>query len=149
MAKKIIETETGEITELVFATPFNYDPKKDRRTIEGKSMTVPDQSMSMEEILRRYNSGLSLTQHGNSFEGYEMTDILPDLRKMDLSEIQQLKESNDEKLRALREEIVTKEKQKKEHAELMAKEKWFNEETERRAKAAEIQKQWDIDHPKQ
>lgn len=147
MANKIIDTETGEVTQIIFGTPFNYDPKKDRREIQGPSMTVPDQAMTMEEILRRYNSGLSLTSHGNSYEGFTMEELLPDLRKMDLADIEKLRKDNDAKLQALREEIVTKEKQKREHAELQAREKWFNEETERRAREAAVKEQWLKDHP--
>lgn len=77
------------------------------------SMTVPDQSMPIQEVVRRFASGLPLS--GSRVPGYiddeESFDALPDLKKMDLAEIQQLKEQNDQELQRIRTEMVTKEKQ--------------------------------------
>lgn len=121
-----------------WATPFNFDPLQDRKSNNGMpSLTTPDMSMSMDEILRRYKQGLSLTQHPSMYGGYELDEELPDLRKMDLAEIQEMREQNDEVLRQIREEMVTKEKQKKQLLESQAKEAWFNQELDRRKKIEE------------
>lgn len=110
---------------------YNEESKKwDEKPAVSK--TVPDQSMSMDEILRRFKEGRSLTEHPGFYAGYELEEELPDLRKMDLAEIQQLKEKNDQVLRDIHEEMVTKEKQKRQLLEANAKEAWFQQELKKR-----------------
>lgn len=69
------------------------------------SMTIPDQSLSVKDILKRYARGLPLYQNPQQpiYEGDEME--LPDLRKMDLAEIQELREYTQEKIKTTRENL--------------------------------------------
>lgn len=70
---------------------------KYHETITGPSQTVPDQALSLQELLLRHTRGLSLgaTQHP-VYMGDE--DYFPDLRKLDLSEIHELKKRNAEEI---------------------------------------------------
>lgn len=64
------------------------------------SMTVPDQTMTMTEIMNRYAKGLPLA--GQKLPQYEDIeegdDYLPDPRRMDLAERQELKEAAEKEL---------------------------------------------------
>lgn len=52
------------------------------------SMTVPDQTMSIQTILERYSRGLPIG--GRTDEYYDEEDTMPDYRKLDLTEIAEL-----------------------------------------------------------
>lgn len=75
---------------------FNvFNPPKDvvECRNEGVSMTVPDQSMTIQEILQRYARGLPLG--GQRVPMYEDDDIgaMPDIHTMDLADRQEYFES--------------------------------------------------------
>lgn len=65
------------------------------------SRTIPDQTMSIPEILRRYASGLSLDSSTPIYEGEE--DILDgvDIRTLDLSERQEFIQARQDELEDL------------------------------------------------
>lgn len=69
----------------------------------GESQTVPDMSMSVQEIMIRFASGRPLSFSRNLV--YTGDDYTPDLRSMDLSEIQELQEENSAHIRRLTDEI--------------------------------------------
>lgn len=74
-----------------FKTPFNANefPKYTEDKF-GPSMTVPDQTMSLKDILTRYARGLPI--EGEKFPVYHGEEEMPpDLKKMDLSEIHDLR----------------------------------------------------------
>lgn len=56
----------------------------------GPSMTVPDQTLSIQEILDRFARGLPVS--GGRAPIFDEEDELPDLRTLDLAERQELKE---------------------------------------------------------
>lgn len=60
------------------------------------SKTVPDQTMSMRELLDRYARGLPLA--GAKEPMYYGEEDLPDLNRLDLAEIQELKEANKQRI---------------------------------------------------
>ncbi|MEM3318711.1 MAG: hypothetical protein QXT80_04105, partial [Thermoplasmatales archaeon] len=69
----------------------------------GESQTVPDMSMSVQEIMMRFASGRPLSFSRNLvFTG---DDFTPDLRAMDISEIHELQEENLAHIRQLNDEI--------------------------------------------
>ncbi|AXH76588.1 MAG: hypothetical protein [Microviridae sp.] len=69
-------------------TIFDYVPTEGEvNTMPSK--TVPDQTMSIKEIMQRYGSGQALSQKVPVYDGDE--DYFPDLRTMDLAEIEQMK----------------------------------------------------------
>lgn len=105
MSKKhenaIVNTETGEIRPITLDQAINeyleqtqYVPRVKTyfnahlRPYHGEtfitpSLTIPDQTMDIREILNRYAQGLPIEQKEPIFNEEEM---LPDWKKMDLSE---------------------------------------------------------------
>lgn len=97
-------------------TPYNYIPFKGKHNRQP-SLTVPNQSMGIDEILKRHTLGLPMTgQRVELWEGDEQ--IMPDLKGLDLSEIQELREEAMEKITSIRERYA-KEISKKEREKLL------------------------------
>lgn len=115
-------------------TPWNgsnFDKNPEYNS--GISETVPDQAMSIEEIMSRYSKGLPLDGERVPVwmqDGLE--DDMPDLRHMDLAERQEIMEAVGDEIKAIREL----------HREKRAKEK---EAREKAAKAAKSQKAEPVD----
>lgn len=98
--------------------PYNaQDFPKFQEVNHKPSMTVPDQTMSLKQLLDRYRRGLPVI--GNDSEpiyyGEEGMD-LPDLKKMDLSEIAELKAQVQENIRE-QQTILQNEQYAKDRAE--------------------------------
>jgi len=74
------------------------------------SMTVPDQTMSVKEIMDRYARGLPLG--GQKVPIYEGEDFVPDLKNMDLADRQTLFEQAKEELADIKERLNQKQRQK-------------------------------------
>lgn len=71
----------------------HYKRQPDKGTVNNKpSLTVPDQSMTIREIINRSQKGLPVS--GVRVPMYNETDdgIMPDLSRMDISEIYTLKQ---------------------------------------------------------
>jgi hypothetical protein len=85
-----------------FNTILNYQEYKGQ--INNKpSMTVPDQAMSIKEILTRFSRGLSVGGFPTSFDDIDdPDDMLPDPRTMDLSERKQYEQMVKEELNHIR-----------------------------------------------
>lgn len=77
----------------------------------GASITVPDQTMSMRTILDRYRRGmpLEIRQKEPLFYNGEF----PDLSKMDISEIHQLKKEAAAEVQRMQKELQDKEEYKR------------------------------------
>lgn len=89
---------------------LNYDPTDDPGEINTMpSNTIPDQTMSLREILDRYARGIPPNGKEPIYHGDD--EFVPDLKRMDLAEIQELKELVGEAV-----EQTTK-KARKEHGE--------------------------------
>lgn len=67
-----------------FDIPLEYN--------EEPSMTVPDQSMSVREIMDRFARGLPVS--GHKVPVYDGEEDLPDMKKLDLSERAEMIEAN-------------------------------------------------------
>lgn len=65
--------------------PKNYEKNN------GISLTVPDQTMSIRTILERYSRGLPIG--GRTDVYYDEEDEMPDIKSLDLSEIQEMREN--------------------------------------------------------
>lgn len=78
-----------------FKTAFNAKecPRYYEKPV-GKSMTVPDMALSIKEILDRFARGLPLDNE--RIPMYHGEDMPPDIKKMDLSEVEDLKRENAE-----------------------------------------------------
>lgn len=94
-----------------FKTQYNHKPsKEDLEHNFGPSLTVPDQSLSVSELLRRHRAGLPIDGKKMTFyddEGNQETMEFPDVRKMDISEIQEMIEKNREYIKELQESVET------------------------------------------
>lgn len=67
------------------------------------SMTIPDQALTVKEILNRFARGIPLEQHTPIYEDVESPDdFLPDPRTLDLAERQQYAEMVQEELNYIR-----------------------------------------------
>jgi len=70
----------------------------------GESKTVPDQSMTLRELLIRYAKGLPLEgQKTPIWEGEEGFDVDP--QKLDLAEIEELREKAEQELKDINNRI--------------------------------------------
>lgn len=72
------------------------------------SLTIPDQAISPSEMLNRHQKGLPISGKLVTFydeDGTPEEFNMPDLNKMDLSEIAQLMEVNRERIRKMQEEL--------------------------------------------
>lgn len=89
------------------------------------SKTVPDQAMTIDEIISRTQRGLPVT--GVKVPMYNETDdgILPDLRKLDISEFHELKKRMYKAEKEIRKQLKEEEdKRKQEETEAYYKKKF-------------------------
>lgn len=88
--------------DLGYRTVANFQQHKDKGQVFKKpSLTVPDQSLSVAQIMKRYASGLSTTD-SNRIPVYDGEEWVPDTKTMDLAEIQELRERNAADIQELR-----------------------------------------------
>lgn len=64
-----------------------HEPDMEKNTLPSK--TIPDQSMSMREIIERFAKGLSMDNARVPL--YDEEDDMPDIRTLDLAEIEEYK----------------------------------------------------------
>lgn len=70
----------------------------------GPSLTVPDDSMSIREIVRRFASGLPV--HGGRVGFYDEGDPMPDISKMDLADKQEVIENAKSELEEINQRLT-------------------------------------------
>lgn len=91
--------------KLFIRTNWNQDisPESEGEINDEPSMTQPDQTMSMAEILRRYASGIPMDSIAKIpiYEGDD--DEMPDVRTLDLADIEAIKDANQADLLILQE----------------------------------------------
>lgn len=98
---ELVDTTTGEIQPEKMPRVLNSLNYKHEYfpgiPITEPSVALPDQTQSLKEIIRRHVRGLPITGNTPIYntdettgEGYE----LPDLRRMDISEIDDMKKAN-------------------------------------------------------
>lgn len=97
----------------LFKTQYNADEfPNDNEKIVGKSMTVPDQTMSVRELLERYHRGLPLGgEKVPIYDGEE--DYMPDLATMDLADRQAYLEETEKELSRIKKSINEKSKKQR------------------------------------
>lgn len=105
------------MTKVKLKHSLNADsfPKKVEIT-EGPSMTIPDQSMSVREILDRFSKGLPLSGARTPLY-YGEDDDFPDFERMDLSERETYIKGVKEELESLKQKRnaeIDKERREKE-----------------------------------
>jgi len=105
-------------TELKFnvTNTLNYNYKIQKGEINNKpSQTVPDQTMSIREILTRYAKGLPI--ESGKVPIYEGEDYTPDPRHMDLADRQEYMEYAKNQIREIQENQQIQENQPKNQIE--------------------------------
>ncbi len=85
------------------SSEFQKNYEKNRKP----SLTIPDQTMSIREILERHSRGLPIDGGKTPIYDGEEYD-LPDLRTLDLSERQLLKESYTQEIQQIKERHYNK-----------------------------------------
>lgn len=68
------------------------------------SCTVPDQTMSIREILQRYSRGLPIGGRNDLY--YDEDDTMPDYKTLDLAEIQELRENVTQTIEKHRKKVI-------------------------------------------
>lgn len=94
------------------------------------SLTVPDDTLTLAEIMHRYATGKPLGARNGYYELFEESefeDAMPDLRGMDLAEIQQRKADADARVKELESELQSHADRKNEKAIQALAEKKYQE----------------------
>lgn len=101
-----------------FKNHYNSEEEKGEINLEPSS-TIPDQTMPISEIMRRFVHGLPLAGQKVSFytedEDDEMAGI--DIEKLDLSEIQELKEEAKQNVAQIQKQLKKQEGEKRKRSE--------------------------------
>lgn len=111
---KKVDRETGEIAEtlpIVKNWLNNHLFPRSYEENDGQSLSIPDQSLTVAQMLERQSKGLPISfNQGTPY--YLGDEEMPDVQKMDISEIQDLKEFIYEKKKAAQEAAVAQRQRK-------------------------------------
>lgn len=66
------------------------------------SLTIPDQSMSIETLLEKQNKGLTITTGAGIYYDHPVIDV----RKLDLTDIEQMKRENYDRLSDAKKQVL-------------------------------------------
>lgn len=120
-------------------TMFNADFFPVQGEVNTKpSMTIPDQTLPIREILARYAKGLPVSVKTPIYEGED--NNLPDPRTLDLVDIQNLKEQVKEEIKELGKRAIKEDADKKALAAQQAAQKKKEEEDTKKEKEAKEEK---------
>jgi len=95
---------------MTIRTIFNANEFNDDETITEVSQTIPDQAMSVRELLNRYASGQPLGGTEPIYEGEDGDGIDP--RRLDLAERQELEIKARQELAEIEERLKSKKAEK-------------------------------------
>lgn len=85
-------SSTSSPSKRQFQTPYTYDFRRHPGEYNfGKSLTLPDQALTAMEILKRYANGMPLNVPVKRTAFYGEDVYVPDTKRMDLSEIHDMK----------------------------------------------------------
>lgn len=76
---------------------------KQYQVTDQLSVTIPDMSLSIKEILQNHTRGIPMPSLEEIYEGDDI--YLPDIHTLDLAERQELKEQYQEQLKSIRQKI--------------------------------------------
>lgn len=104
-------TETFNVPQRIWFNQYSKLPPKDHGEVNTlPSLTIPEQSMTVMELMQRHSAGLPLT--GHRIPIFEGEDTMPDLEKLDLSERYALMEKAQKEFNELKQKQLEKRKQK-------------------------------------
>lgn len=94
--------------KIVFATNYNGLSAKDKGEVHKKpSMTVPDKTISLRELLLRHVQGMPLPNMPQGVQPYYNEEVeIPDLRKLDLTEIDELRRNTTNEINYQKERLA-------------------------------------------
>lgn len=124
---------------MIYNTLNYHKRKRPKEAAPGVSLTVPDQTMSLTEILRRYVRGEPITTgrepiYESDFE-YEGGGINP--KTLDISEVHEMKRKNSEYLIKTKKEEDEKSKKSRDEALRERYRLEFEAETKKKATASQ------------
>lgn len=136
--KQQVDISTGEIFDVVtkpitrpVKTQYNAELFTAYYEVNGRpSETIPDQTMSLKVLLERHARGLPITGNPSAPEYYG-DEQMPDLNKMDISEIHALKNAVKSDIQKMQQDLADKKKA----ADQAAYDKRINDEVEKRVKS--------------
>lgn len=102
MSKQTTTIETGVLPVVKNSLNAHLFPKK-YKTVLGASLTIPDQSLTMREILTRYTRGMSLDGQREGLyeeEGMESNGI--NYKVLDLADLQRVRINNEKLMNELK-----------------------------------------------
>lgn len=108
---------------MMFKTMYNYSHGEEAGDLEvpvGVSMTIPDQSMSVQEILLRHSRGLSVPGDGRVPQ-YFGDDVVPDLGRMDKIDLEMYRRNIAGEIVDLRNRLKDEQEKKKAEQLLLLK----------------------------
>jgi len=94
---------------------YEHNPKADPVPY-AESLTIPNQSMTVLQMVQRYQKGLPID--GQAFPLYQGEDALPDISHLDLADQQQIVEAYAEQLADIKNRLQTKAKTEAEKKQL-------------------------------
>lgn len=107
---------TRQWRNLRWRTPYTYPEFPSNNEINTQpSLTIPDQTMSIQEILSRYARGIEPDNVRTPI--YEGEDAMPDISKMDLADQQAFREAVEEELDGIKNHYAEKVKKAEEEKE--------------------------------
>lgn len=122
----VINERTGEeiLIPMVWSQMTVHAREKNYEPGGGEDKTIPDQTMSMREILDRYAKGISIGGAKEPIfdeDGNESSGI--NVKKLDLVDLQELQMENNRKIKSITNEIKNRKELRKavEEAEKVAK----------------------------
>lgn len=99
---ELVDTSTGELTNIPIRkhkTWLTYTHiRNGYEKNDGKGRTVPNQALSIEEIILRTQRGYPVDETYTTFYNGE-DDDLPDLRRLDITQLHELKKWADDKIK--------------------------------------------------
>ena len=136
----MFDKETGEIIDgvhpaykqhqIISKNQYNAEQFPAYYEINGSpSETIPDQTMSLKTLLERHARGLPITGN-NSEPVYNGDQEMPDLNKMDISEIHALKMAIKSDIQKMQTKLANEQQATRQAAH----EKTINDEVEKRVK---------------
>ena len=90
-------------------TKFNYDHTRYGEVNSQPSMTIPNDTMSLRQMLDRYARGMALPERPLPY--YDEENVFPNMAKMDLTERADYLESQKEKVLLLQKQLEDERKQ--------------------------------------
>jgi len=107
---QIVDRETGATRKV--RTWYNFSPDSDGAGEKhgGISLTIPDQTLPMKELLARYTRGQQITTFTPVYNG---DNDLPDVSRMTELEMLELKMGINEHIRETRDALITRSKERK------------------------------------